>query len=111
MLTQLTNTSNYGVKVMVNAFQNVPSYCKNPGENTDHYVYTHVHVYVTVRERERELTRRLVKVLSLITSEAMDVLLHWSTAEIRRTTCNLVLPRGGSSRPTVVSITPIWKRW
>ena len=72
------------------------------------------------RERERErgggreggreraaLTKRLVKVFSLMTSLAMEVLLHWSTADIRRTTCNLVLPRGGSRVPTVVCITPI----
>ena len=62
------------------------------------------------RERERErdtLTKRLVKVFSLITSLAMEVLLHCRTADIRRTTCNLVLPRGGSRIPTVVCITPI----
>ena len=69
-------------------------------------------VFVCEREGERErgersLTKRLVKVFSLMTSLAIEVLLHWSTADIRRTTCNLVLPRGGSRMPTVVCITPI----
>ena len=58
------------------------------------------------REEERELTRRLVKVLSFMISVAIDVLLHWRTADMRRTTCNLVLPSGGSRVPTVVCIIP-----
>lgn len=52
---------------------------------------------------------RVLNMSSTTTSCAMSDELLARRAEMSLTTCNLMLPRGGSSSPTVVTILGIWR--